>query len=95
MSALKTRLYPSTAAVGHLLGVAYLQVGYANKREQAAYTSRTKFMINPISNRNTSRMTQQSVALHISPQQDRQKRKDLVVEHETVYTGGDELSAQY
>ena len=74
---------------------AYLQVGYANKREQVAYASRTNFTINPISNRNTSRMTQQFVALHSSPQQDRQERKDLVIEHETVYTGGDELSAQY
>ena len=75
-------------------GAAYLQVGYANKREQVAYASRTKFMINPISNRNTSRMTQRSVALHNSRQEDRREREDVVVEHETVYVGGDELSAQ-
>ena len=75
-------------------GAAYLQVGYANKREQVAYASRTKFTINPISNRNTAHITQQSGALHNSSQRDRQERKDLV-EHESVYTGGDELSAQY
>ena len=80
---------------GTFEGAAYLQVGYANKREQVAYASRTKFTINPISNRNTSRITQQSGALHNSPQRDRQERKDVIIEHETVYTGGDELSAQY
>ena len=77
------------------LGAAYLQVGYAIKREQVACASRTKFMINPISNRNTtiptSRMTQQSVVLHNSPRQDRRERADVVVGHETVYIGGDEL----